>query len=55
MEGKIVLSARRQVTNKLHDAYRKASKQDKGRILDKVMSTTDVARSTACRLVPATS
>lgn len=51
MEGKIDLSARRQVTNKLRDAYRKASKQDKGRILDEIMSTTGVARSTARRLV----
>ena len=33
MEGKIDLSARRQVTNKLRDAYGKASKTDKARTL----------------------
>ncbi len=36
LEGKIDLSARRQVTNKLRGAYSKASKADKGRILDEV-------------------
>lgn len=46
MEGKIDLSARRQVTNKLRDAYGKASKTDKVRILDGVQ-----ARSTARRLL----
>ncbi len=47
MEGKIDLSARRQVTNKLRDAYRRASKPDKGPILDEVQAATGVARSTA--------
>jgi hypothetical protein len=40
MEGKIDLSARRQVTNKLRDAYGKASKTDKDRILDEVQAAT---------------
>ena len=51
MEGKIDLSARRQVTNKLRGAYSKASKPDKARILDKVQAATGVARSTARRLL----
>ena len=46
MEGKIDLSARRHVTNRRRDAYGKASKADKGRILDKVQAATGVARST---------
>jgi hypothetical protein len=50
-EDKIDLSARRQVTNKLRDAYGKASKPDKGRILDEVQAATGVARSTARRLL----
>lgn len=49
MEGKIDMAARRQVTNKLRDAYRKASKADKGRILDQVQQTTGLARSSARR------
>ena len=40
MEGKIDLSARRQVTNKLRDAYGKASKTDKAPILDEVQAAT---------------
>ena len=51
MEGKIDLSARRQVTNKLRDAYGKVSKPDKARILDEVQAATGVARSTARRLL----
>lgn len=51
MEGKIDMAARRQVTNKLRDAYRKGSKADKGRILDKVVETTGMGRSTARRLL----
>ncbi len=43
--------ARRQVTNKLRDAYRKASKRDKARILDEVMATTGMGRSTARRML----
>jgi hypothetical protein len=52
MEGKIDVSARRQVTNKIRDPYCKASERDKGRILDEIVSTTGVDRSTARRLVP---
>ena len=47
LEGKIDMSARRQVTNKLREAYQGASKPDKGRILDEVVATTGVARSSA--------
>ena len=36
MEGKIEMAARRQVTSKLRDAYRKASKRDNARVLDEV-------------------
>jgi hypothetical protein len=51
VEGKVDMAARRQVTNKLRGQYRKASKGDKGRILDQVMGTTGVGRSTARRLL----
>jgi hypothetical protein len=51
MEGKISMTARRQVTNKLRDGYRKATKADKTLILDKVMDTTGMGRSTARRLL----
>lgn len=51
MEGKIDMAARRQVTNKLRDAYRKGSKADRGRILDRVTETTGMGRSTARRLL----
>jgi predicted DNA-binding transcriptional regulator AlpA len=51
MEGKISMAARRQVTNKLRDAYRRASKSDKGLILDEVMATTGMGRSTARRML----
>ena len=40
VEGKIGMAARRQVTNKLQGQYRKASKADKGRVLDEVVATT---------------
>lgn len=40
VEGKIPMAARRQVTNKLATAYARASKRDKAKILDEVMSTT---------------
>ena len=40
MKGKIDMTARRQVTNKLRGQYRKASKADKGEILDRVVATT---------------
>ena len=51
MEGKIDLSARRQVTNKLRDAYGRASKPDKARIFDEVQAATGVACSMARRLL----
>lgn len=51
MEGKIDMAARRQVTNKLRDAYRKGSKADRGRILDRVVETTGMGRSTARRML----
>jgi len=51
MEGKIDMAARRQVTNKLRDAYRKGSKADRGQILDQVVDTTGMGRSTARRLL----
>jgi hypothetical protein len=38
MEGKIDMSALRQVTNKLREAYQEESKPDKGRILDEVVA-----------------
>lgn len=49
MEGKIPMAARRHVTNKLRTAYLKASKSERGRILDEVMATTGLGRSTARR------
>jgi hypothetical protein len=51
MEGKIDMAARRQVTNKLRNEYRRASKLDKGRILDRVMATTGMARSSARQML----
>ncbi|WP_181023472.1 MULTISPECIES: integrase catalytic domain-containing protein [Mycobacteriaceae] len=51
MEGKIDMAARRQVTNKLRGQYRKASKADRGKILDRVVSTTGMGRSTARRML----
>lgn len=45
------MAARRQVTNKLRGQYRKASKADKGKILDRVVSTTGMGRSTARRML----
>ena len=44
------MAARRQVTNKLRGQYRKASKADKGKILDRVVATTGMGRSTARRM-----
>jgi hypothetical protein len=49
VEGKIDMAARRQVTNKLQVQYRRASKADKSKILDRVVSTTGMGRSTARR------
>jgi hypothetical protein len=51
VEGKIDMAARRQVTNKLRAQYRKASKADKSKILDHVVATTGMGRSTARRLL----
>ena len=51
MEGKIDMAARRQVTNMLRDAYRNGSKVDRGRVLDRVVETTGMGRSTARRLL----
>jgi hypothetical protein len=51
VEGKIDMAARRQVTNKLRGQYPKASKADKGKILDRVVSTTGMGRSTARRML----
>jgi hypothetical protein len=51
MEGKIPMSARRHVTNKLRTAYQRASKKDRGRILDEMMATTGMGRSTARRML----
>lgn len=45
------MAARRHVTNKLRNAYAKASKEDKGRILDEVIATTGMGRSTARRML----
>jgi hypothetical protein len=49
--GKIDMAARRQVTNKLRGQYRRASKSDKGEILDRVVATTGMGRSTARRML----
>ena len=40
VEGKIDSDARRQVTNKLRAQYRRASRSDRGAILDRVVATT---------------
>jgi hypothetical protein len=40
LEGKIDMAARRQVTNKLQVQYRRASKADKTKVLDRVVATT---------------
>lgn len=45
------MAARRQVTNKLRDAYLKATKHDKARVLDEVIATTGMGRSTARRML----
>jgi hypothetical protein len=51
VEGKIGMAARRQVTNKLRTQYRKAPKADKSKILDRVVATTGMGRSTARRML----
>ncbi len=45
------MAARRQVTNKLRTAYQSGSKRERGGILDRVVATTGVGRSTARRLL----
>lgn len=45
------MAARRQVTNKLRGQYRKASKADKTKILDQVVHSTGMGRSTARRML----
>jgi hypothetical protein len=51
VEGKIDMAARRQVANKLRTQYRRASKADKSTILDRVVATTGMGRSTARRML----
>ncbi|VBA44457.1 hypothetical protein LAUMK191_05675 [Mycobacterium attenuatum] len=51
MKGKIDMAARRQVTNKLRGQYRKASKVDKGEILDRVLAITGMGCSTARQML----
>ena len=51
MEGKIPMAARRHVTNKLRTACTRASKADKNGILDEVIATTGMGRSTARRML----
>jgi len=51
VEGKVDMAARRQVTNKLRGQYRKASKAENGKILDRVVDTTGMGRSTARRMM----
>ncbi|MDZ7578187.1 MAG: hypothetical protein U0904_08445 [Candidatus Nanopelagicales bacterium] len=45
------MAARRQVTNKLRTQYRKASRVDKGKILDRVVDTTGMGRPAARRML----
>jgi hypothetical protein len=45
------MAARRQVTNKLRGQYQKATKADKTKILDRVVDTTGMGRSTARRML----
>lgn len=51
MEGKINVAAGRQVTNKLRAQYRTATKADRGKVLDRVVATTEMGRSTARRML----
>jgi hypothetical protein len=51
VEGKIDMAARQQVANKLRTPYWRASKADKGKILDRVIATTGMGRSTARRML----
>src|SRR5512139_3903368 len=45
------MASRRQVTNKLRGQYRRVSKVDKTAILDRVVATTGMGRSTARRML----
>lgn len=45
------MAAERHVTNRLRDAYRGASKKDRGQILDEVLAATKMGRSTARRML----
>ena len=45
------MAARRQVANKLRTQYRRASKADKSTILDRVVATAGMGRSTARRML----
>lgn len=51
MESKIPMAAKPHATNKLRSAYRRAPKQEWGRILDEVMAATGIGRSTARRML----
>lgn len=54
MEARIPIAARRRVTNKLRTSFEEASKTDRGRILDEVIATTGMGRSTARRALTGT-
>ena len=45
------MAARQQVGNKLRTPYWRASKADKGKVLDRVVATTGMGRSTARRML----
>ena len=49
MEDKISMETKRQVTLRFRDEYMKASKKDKGRILDEMCSVLKIGRSTVRR------
>lgn len=51
LERKIDMAGRQQVTNKLRGQYRRASKADRSKILDQVVDTTGMGRSTARRML----
>ncbi len=51
VDRKVDMAARRQVANKLRSPYGKASKADKSKILDRVVATTGMGRSTARRML----
>lgn len=47
------MTSRAEVTTKYAKAYAKASKKDKGRVLDQVVEVTGWSRETACRWLTA--